>query len=157
MLWALRFQGPRAPYGCLSFLFLAEDLSFFLFLFFFFLLVVFPPRGGCRIYQTEGGGAHPEPQRRRPCRPMWQGGVLIRGGADASICPRALETLGTPLLGCTSFSLSVDKMFRTQNRVCSSNTIGVGLCRCYCLNSTLSAQKHIYLAHVGTAGSLPSS
>ena len=46
-----------------------------------------------------GGGAHPEPQRRQPCRPMWQGGVLILGGggADPSIGPRALETLGTPL------------------------------------------------------------
>ena len=34
----------------------------------------------------------PEPQRRQPCRPMWQG-----GGGDASIGPRALETHGTPL------------------------------------------------------------
>ena len=40
---------------------------------FFFLLVDFPPRGGCRIYQTGGGGA-------------------------ASIGPRALETLATPLV-----------------------------------------------------------
>ena len=30
---------------------------------------------------------------RQPCRPMWRG-----GGADASIGPRALETLGTPLV-----------------------------------------------------------
>ena len=35
-----------------------------------------------------GGGAHPEPQR-----PNSGGG----GGADPSIGPRALETLGTPL------------------------------------------------------------
>ena len=35
--------------------------------FLFFLLVDFFPRGGCRIYQTGGGGAHPEPQRRQPC------------------------------------------------------------------------------------------
>ena len=46
-----------------------------------------------------GGGAHPEHQMRQPCRPMWQGGVLFRGGggADASIGPRTLETLTTPL------------------------------------------------------------
>ena len=25
------------------------------------------PNGG-------GGGAHPQPQRRQPCRPMWRGG-----------------------------------------------------------------------------------
>ena len=37
-----------------------------------------------------GGGAHPE-----PCRSMWRGG----GGADPSIGPRALETLGKPLHG----------------------------------------------------------
>ena len=48
-----------------------------------------------------GGGT---PQKRQPCRPMWQGGVLIRGGggADPSIGPRALETLGTPLGGSTN-------------------------------------------------------
>ena len=40
----------------------------------FFLLVDFFSRGGCRIYQTGGGGA------------------------DASIGPRALETLATPLM-----------------------------------------------------------
>ena len=69
--------------------------------FFFFLLVDFFPRGGCRIYQTRGGGT---PQKRQPCRPMWQGGCLFRGGggADPSIGPRALETLGTPLGGSTN-------------------------------------------------------
>ena len=51
MLWAPSFQGPRFFFCCLS---------------------IFPPRGGCRIYQTGGGGA------------------------DPSIGPRALETLGTP-------------------------------------------------------------
>ena len=90
MLWAPRFQEPRAPYalGGLSCLFLAEDPLF--------LLVDFFPRapppvcystslirhcfsGGCRIYQR-GGGAHPEPQRRQPCRPMWQGGANSGGG-----------------------------------------------------------------------------
>ena len=28
----------------------------------------------------EGGGAHPEPQRRQPCRPICGRGVLILGG-----------------------------------------------------------------------------
>ena len=44
---------------------------------------------------------NPEPRRRQPCRPMRQGGGgganWGGGGADASISPRALETLGTPL------------------------------------------------------------
>ena len=44
----------------------------YFFFFFFFLLVDFFPWGGCRIYQTGGG-------------------------ANASIGPRALETLATPL------------------------------------------------------------
>ena len=55
-----------------------------------------------------GGGAHPEPRRRQPCRPMRQRVVvLIRGGgagADASIGPRALETLGTPLTWGSEFT-----------------------------------------------------
>ena len=61
----------RAPYalGGLSFLYLAEDL-FFLFFFFFF---------ACRFYSPGGNDNY--------------GG----GDADASIGPRALETLGTPL------------------------------------------------------------
>ena len=46
-----------------------------------------------------GGGAHPEPKRRQPCRPMWHEGCEFGGrGADPSIGPRALETLGTPLV-----------------------------------------------------------
>ena len=48
---------PRPPYGGLSFLFLAEDLFFSFFSFFW--LVDFLPWGGCRIYQTEGGGGAP--------------------------------------------------------------------------------------------------
>ena len=70
-------MGPALPaIGGLS--------TFSVFFFFFFWLVDFFPRGGCRIHQTGGGGgAHPEPQRRQPCSPMWQGG----GGADPSIGP----------------------------------------------------------------------
>ena len=77
MLRAPRFQGPRAPcaLGSLSFLFFVEDLFFF----FFF---------ACRLFS----------QGPAPC--MWQGGANSGGGggADASIGPRALETLGTPLV-----------------------------------------------------------
>ena len=75
MLRALRFQGPRAPYasGGLSFLFLVSSCSCF-----FFACGFFPPGPNGFVF-TKGGGAHPEPRRRQPCRPMWQG-VLIRGG-----------------------------------------------------------------------------
>ena len=64
--------------GGLSFLFLVEDL------FIFFLLADFWPSGpGPKgLVLPKGGGA-----------PRGAGG----GGADASIGPRALETLGTPL------------------------------------------------------------
>ena len=47
---------------------------------FFFCLSIFLPRGGCRIYQTEGGGVHPEPQSR----PMWQWGANSGGGGRRS-------------------------------------------------------------------------
>ena len=65
MLWAPSFQGPRSTW-----------VSTFFFFFFFFCVACrfFPPWGGCRIYQTGGGGAAP------------------------SIGPRALETLATPLM-----------------------------------------------------------
>ena len=89
MLWAPRFQEPRAPYalGGLSCLFLAEDP--------FFLLVDFFPRapppvcystslirhcfsGGCRIYQR-GGGRTPSPKGASRVG-LCGRGVLIRGG-----------------------------------------------------------------------------
>ena len=63
---------PRAPYGGLSFLFLAEDLFFSFF--FFFGLSIFFPGADAGFTKRRGGGGHPEPQRRQPCRPMWQGG-----------------------------------------------------------------------------------
>ena len=77
-----------------SLLFRAEDLFFS---FFFFLLVDFFPRGGCRIYQTGGGGRRSK---------HW---------------PRALETLATPLqaahetfavLGSVSRSKTIPIMIR---------------------------------------------
>ena len=49
-----------------------------------------------QVLPNGGGGVHPEPQRRQPCRPMWQGGPSRGGGVDPSIGPRALETLGRP-------------------------------------------------------------
>ena len=76
-------------------LFRAEDiffLSFFFNLFFFCLSNFFP---GADAGFTKRGG-HPELQRRQPCRPMWH--VAGGGGADPSIGPWALETLGTPLV-----------------------------------------------------------
>ena len=56
------------------------------------------------------GGAHPESQRRQPCRPMWQGGSANSGGggADPSIGPRALETLGTPLVQIQNSIIYID-------------------------------------------------
>ena len=49
-----------------------------------------------------GGGRTPSPKGALiPCRPMWQGSANSGGGgADPSIGPRALETLGTPLSEC---------------------------------------------------------
>ena len=37
-----------------------------------------------------GGGAHPEPQRRQPCRPMWQGGGANSGGGGGGTPIQAL-------------------------------------------------------------------
>ena len=49
---------------------------------------------------TKGGGRTPSPEGASRVGLCGGGGVLIRGGggADASIGPRALETLGTPLV-----------------------------------------------------------
>ena len=59
-------MGPAFPmhYGVFL-LFRAEDL------FSFFFPIFLGVDAG---FTKWGGGAHPDPQRHQPCRPMWQGG-----------------------------------------------------------------------------------
>ena len=85
-------MGPALPMGSLgglSFLFLAED--FFLF---FFAGRFFSPGADAGFTKRRGGGSR-TPSSKGASRVGLCGGG---GGADASIGPRALETLGTPLL-----------------------------------------------------------